>query len=75
MYAAQAADEEVTEGIFVGAGHDLMWIGMVPRMGAVRKGEAPGTLAAMCALEPFKEKAEEHDITKLVLIWNQDGNA
>lgn len=38
---------------------------------------APGSLAARCAIEGFKECTEEHDLTKRLLmehLWNYHGD-
>lgn len=76
VFAAGTDGEEFTQGIFVGSAYAPMWKGMVPMSGGSSGSDAPGTLAGRCAMEGFKKRTEEHDMTKRLLkehIWNAHG--
>lgn len=77
MFAACEDGEEISEGVVVGEGRPPMWGGLVQLGGAVTEA-AEGSIAAMCALQAFKEKEVEHDRTKRLLVdhlWERHGQA
>lgn len=76
LFEASEEEEEFTEGVVVRSNRPPMWEGLVEVSGGGGTEAAPGSLAARCAVEEFKEQQEEHDLTKRLLmehVWSHHG--
>ena len=77
LFAESEDDSEFSEGIIIRSNRRPMWEGMESMSGSGSIGAKPGSMAAKCALEIYKDREDEHDLTKRLVmdnLWNRFGN-